>query len=188
MAATMQPTRDDDATAPGTAPLHEQPEPDDIPDVETPPALVEAILAPQPDAPDPAPPPTLEHQEHEALLVGFCQHLSRRLEQNVLEHHKSVMATMDAVCDVVRKWAESTLQGNEHAAYQLSNSLETLGDRGLVVVQNPYQATIQVRSPQGYLVTVHLAKREANELLDALGVLLPWLQAQHYTADVTASV
>jgi hypothetical protein len=171
MAATMQPTRADDAQAPvlGAAPLHA--EPDDIADPEVPPAVMEA-----------GQPPTPEWQQHEALLQGFCQHLLHRLDADLLRNGKQLMRTIDAMGMAMKAWIEKQLAANEHSQYQLSDALRTLQDRGLVVVQNPYQATIQVRSPQGYPVTVQLAKREASELLDALGVLLPWLQGQGYAA------
>ena len=178
MAATMHPTRVDDAMphdsgAPvlATVPLPPTPEPDDIPDPEVPPTVVKAVQ-----------PPTPEFGQHEAMLQGFCQHLLRRLDAEMIGNGKELMRTLDAMGMAMKGWIETQLAANEHSQYQMSDALVQLQDRGLVVIQNPYQATIQVRSPQGYPVTVQLAKREAGELLDALGVLLPWLQGQGYAA------
>jgi hypothetical protein len=194
MAAKMTPIGDENA--PLTSALAADPpqappppataEPDDIADPVVPPAILAAVQAPAPEPPPPLPPPTPEWHAHETLLQGFCQHLLRRLDAEIVGNGKELMRSIDAMCMAMKGWIEGQLQHNEHAHYQLSNALAQLQERGLVVVQNPYHATVQVRSPQGYPVTLQLAKRDAGELLDALQTLLPWLQAQHFTADVAA--
>jgi hypothetical protein len=180
MAAKMTTLEEPDApstSAPAADPPPVAAEPDDIVDPAVPPAVLAAAQTPA------LPPLAPEWHAHETLLQGFCQHLMHRFDADMLSNGKQLMQTFQVMADAMQRWIEGHVQANEHSQYQLSDALLKLQERGLVVVQNPYQATVAVRSPQGYPVTVQLAKRDAGELLDALQVLLPWLQAQHYSAD-----
>jgi exodeoxyribonuclease-5 len=114
-------------------------------------------------------------QGHEALLQGFCQHLQRHLETNVLEHHKHVMATLDAVCDTVRKWGETALQANEHSQYQLSDALLKVGEQGLALRHDPYTVRVEAMNQAGFAIAIQVAKSDPDELTAALLNLLAWL-------------
>ena len=150
---------------------------DDIVDPPVPPPLMAALTA---DAS-----PADRFGEHEALLHGFCQVLQRRVEAGLFEYHKGVFETMEALCTVVRKWGEATLHQEERTVSQVSAAITQLQQQGLLVVHNPYQATISVISVQGYPLTITVAKRDAGDLIEALTNLLPWLHSQGYAAPRT---
>jgi hypothetical protein len=152
------------------------PEPDDIADPEVPATTVQAITA-DVGASTP-PPPTAEFNAHEALLQGFCQHLQKLLERNVLEHHKHVIEALNSVCDTVRRWSEGTLHVNEHAAYQLSDALLKLHQDGLQVRHAPYEATVHGQTPAGVGITITVRKQDCNALIDEVSEVEGWLAAK----------
>ena len=151
---------------------------DDIADPPIPSTVVAALAAEMS--------PADRFGEHEALLHGFCQVLQRRVEAGLFEYHKGIFETVDALCTVVRKWGETTLHQEGQTASQVSTAFAQLQQHGLTVVQNPYQATIQVVSVQGYPLALTVAKRDAGDLIEALTNLLPWLHSQGYTAPRTS--
>lgn len=144
------------------------PEPDDIPDPVVP-ASASPTLPAVPDI-----------QLYEALLQGFCQHLQRRLDNDVMDHHRGVMRALDSVCQTVKSWMEGMAQGNEHAQYQLSDALLKLQQQGLQLRHDPYTVDVQATSPHGYPVTFHIAKSTAPELLAELPDVVAWLANNSY--------
>ena len=118
--------------------------------------------------------------EHEALLQGFCQHLQTRLTQFLLEEHTGVLKNLDVLAHAMRTWGETVSQQNEHAQYSLSDSLMKLQEHGLVLVDSPYQARLQVRTPGGYPLTLTVTRATSGALIEELGRLEPWLQTHGY--------
>ena len=180
MAATMALTRDDDTQEAPQEPLGAAQAaafvPDDIPDPVIPAALLEAVTA--------IAPPTLtpDLKVYEALLHGFCQHLQQRLDTGMLEQHKQAMRVLDSVTSAVKDWIEGKCLQSDHASYQLSGILEKLIAQGVQLRQDPYEARVQARSPQGFVVQMQVRKTSGDELVAALPLLLAWMQAQGYQA------
>jgi hypothetical protein len=151
------------------------PEPDDIPEPEVPPAVVAAVSTPNSlDGSTPA------WAEHEALLQGFCRHLQQRLETELLSNGTKLMQALDVMSQSMQRWIEGHLQANEHSQYQLSDALLKLQERGVQLRHDPYRADVQALSPQGFPVTIHVAKHEVSELIDALPALCGWLVQEGY--------
>lgn len=175
------------APAPTTKTGPPPPEPDDIPEHPVPPTLLAAVTAPSPvpstpatsDAP-PAPVST-EWAQHEALLSGFLQYLQGKMHAWLMEEHRTLTAGMDTTMAGIRDYAQGVLQGNEHAAYQLSNALLKLQEQGLPLRHDPYVVHVQARSPQGFVVTIDVSKASVDELVTALPVLLGWLTQNQFT-------
>lgn len=151
-----------------------RPEPGDIPDPLTPPAVLERV---QGDAPG-APPPVYAH---EALLHGFCA----RLEKWMQDYHASMMRCVEATLKPVQACLRQDSAENEHARYQLADALAKIQEGGLTVVNDPYQATVAVQSPQGCPVEVRISKRTPAELVEGLDALLRWLRDSGYTRERT---
>lgn len=168
-----------ETVAPPSAPMltaEPKPEPDDIPEPTVPPAAIEPL--------PPATPATLPENfgAHEALLQGFCQHLQTRLHRWMMDEHHQLTQGMDITMSGIRDYALKVLQCNEHAEYQLAHALETLQVQGLPLLNPPYQAVLQARTPAGYAITLTLTKSTAATLVEELGRLEGWLQAQGYSA------
>lgn len=182
MAAKMTPTRDDEETPPAAQapPGAVPPVPDDIPDPLVPPAVLEAARAAV--VPGDVPALTPDLKVYEALLHGFCQHLQQRLDTGMLEQHKQAMRVLDSVTSAVKDWIEGKCLQSDHASYQLSGILEKLIAQGVQLRQDPYEARVQARSPQGFVVQMQVRKTSGDELVAALPLLLAWMQAQGYQA------
>jgi exodeoxyribonuclease-5 len=165
--ATPDPLRED-------SPLLASPVPDveDIPE----PVLPDAILT---DIANP-PPPTLSplREDWLPMLQGFCQHLQHRLEDGVAEMNRQLLQTMDACCLSLKNMRDLAVEHNEHAQYQLSDALLKLHEQGLQLRQDPYQASVRAVSPQGFEVTLTLAKPDREALTTALPLVLEWMAAQ----------
>jgi exodeoxyribonuclease V len=163
------------------APVILEPEPDDIPDPVVPVTLQDTLKnAPGSTQGPPGLPAVPDIALYEALLHGFCQHLQRRLDNDVMDHHRGVMRALDSVCQTVKTWIEGTTQANEHAQYQLSDALLKLPQQGLRLRHDPYTVDVQAVSPQGYPITFHLAKDTAPELLAELPDVVAWLANNQY--------
>ena len=119
---------------------------------------------------------------HEALLLGFTEALQRKLHEGLLEDHSAITRTLDGVLAAMKGAIETLGASHDQVASQLSTALATLQERGLSVVQNPYQATVQAVSPEGYPVSIAIAKRDGSELTTALTSLVGWLAKQGYAA------
>jgi hypothetical protein len=100
----------------------------------------------------------------------------------MMEEHQGLAAGMDATLAGIRDWAKTIFSANEHAQYQLSDALLKLQEHGLALRHDPYVATVQTTSPQGFPVTLHLAQASADALAAALGALLARLTTGGYTA------
>jgi len=148
------------------------PEPDDIPDVELPETLKAAL--------EPSTEPSSTALPYDALLQGFCTHLMKRLDQELLASGKDLMKVLDAMGMAMQRWGERTMQANEHSAYQLSNALEALQKGGIHMTTAPYRVTLQACTPSGYPVTFDVLKDSANALVEELNNLTAWLVSQGY--------
>src|SRR5262245_20729386 len=157
--------------APPSAPLltQEPPaaEPDDVPDPEVPPDVVDMAT----------PAASAQWREHEALLQGFCQHIFKWM----LDYHKQMMACVEATLGPVRQCLEHAAAGNEHAQYQLSDALLKMQEGGIKVQTTPYVATVHAMTPQGYVLDLQIQKTAAPELVEALTALLSWLSEAGFT-------
>jgi len=132
----------------------------------------------QPPAPAPLPPLVLQH---EALLQGFCTALQERLSHWILDHHKNMERVLDVTYAACKSRLESVAAQNDHASYQMSDALLKLHDGGLAVLSNPYEASIEAVSPQGYPVMLKIVKKDASELTQAVIGVTAWLQTAGYT-------
>lgn len=114
-----------------------------------------------------------------ALLVGFCQAVQTELMTGVETQFKAFLHCIDATWQHMQK----NLQHNEHAQYQLSDTLLKLQVQGLVIMQNPYRARVQAVSPGGYLVELEIVKTDAETLMNSVTGLLGWLESNKYTMN-----
>jgi exodeoxyribonuclease-5 len=127
------------------APVDEPGEPqapvltDDIPDNPVSPA-VESYIASMPPG---------RHLPTEALLNQFCATLEGKIGQWVAEQSMSTVKILDAVLGKMVECLEKASGVNEHAQYQLSNTLEKLLGQGVQVRSAPYTVEIDVSLDQG---------------------------------------
>lgn len=126
-------------------------------------------------------------QDHEALLHAFMTHLLQRLNAELFADSQEIMKTVGAVIQLVEHTAQHVGQQNEHAQYTLGDALTKLQTDGLALRHEPYQASVQAVSPQGYPITIQVAKAEAADLVQALPALTAWLVGEGYTAPVVPS-
>jgi len=152
---------------------------DGTPDILDPPVPPEALEASSPPvAPIPLPALVLQH---EALLQGFCTALQDRLSHWILDHHKNMERVLDVTYAACKSRLEAVAAQNDHASYQMSDALLKLHDGGLAVLSNPYEASIEAVSPQGYPVMLKIVKKDASELTQAVIGVTAWLQTAGYT-------
>jgi exodeoxyribonuclease-5 len=161
---------------------------DDIPEVVVPETLAATLQPPTPALPGlPA-----GAGAYDAILQGFAQHMQRHLlqamqevgqatqrqvEQSARAYHHDAMESLQQVCEAVKKWIDAaTKEPNEHALYQLANTLA----QGVLLRGDPYRASVQAVSPEGFGVTIHVAKQDTGELVTALPALLAWMKEQGY--------
>ena len=125
----------------------------------------------------------------DALLIGFARSMETLLRDTVLEDHKAITHTFDAILVVMRHAietltttsAETSAAHADIVAVQLRNAVAALQEKGITVLGYPYSATVQAVSPQGYAVALTIQKQGAGELTQALDGLTGWLQGQGYT-------
>jgi hypothetical protein len=158
-----------------TEPVTSTSEPADIVDPVVPEAVLAAVSAVRTQDP-----PTPAWAEHEALLSGFCQQLQKRLEGEMLSNGHKLMQAIDAMGQSMQRWIEGHLQVNEHSQYQVSDALLKLQEHGVQLRHAPYVATVQALSQAGYPVSITLTKQETKDLIEALPLLLTWLQEEGY--------
>jgi YspA, cpYpsA-related SLOG family len=171
-------------TPPEDSPVPQLPDtnvPDDIPEPSLPDTLTATLDAQDAAGDMPAPPPAPDWQRHEALLQGFLGHLLHRLDAELISNGKDLLRTIDAMGQSVKTWVEAFSGHSEHAEYQLANMIERLMIHGMQLRQDPYQVEVQALSPQGYTVTLRLAKQTTPDLIESLPALLTWLEQQGYT-------
>lgn len=166
-------------------------EPDDILDPPVPPSALAAAQGPlkrprkaQEPLKDIPPPQVLAdtHQAHEALLQGFLSALQGQLRELLLSEVKNFGDTADSTLLAIRKWIDTNGTPSEHATYQLAGVLDKLQTQGMTLKGDPYMASLQAVTPQGFPVTITLTKQSAGELTDALGGLVGWLQQAGFRA------
>jgi YspA, cpYpsA-related SLOG family len=188
MAPEMTVTPPDDSPVPH---LGDTDIPDDIPDPSVPDARTAALEAPSAQANAPSPPEAPEPvwKQHEALLQGFLGHLLHRLDAELISNGKDLLRTIDAMGQSCKTWMEAFSGHSEHAEYQLANMIERLVIHGIQLRQDPYQVEVQALSPQGYPITLRLAKQSTAELVESLPAVLAWFEQSGYrpaTREVSA--
>ena len=117
----------------------------------------------------------------DALLIGFARSMETLLRNTVLEDHKAITHTFDAILIVMRRAIETLTTTNADTAVQLRIDVAALQEKGITVLGYPYSATVQAWSQQGYPVALTLQKQGAGELVQALDGLTGWLQGEGYT-------
>jgi hypothetical protein len=173
--------------APAETPHVPQDAPDDIPEPQVPPALLEAVTAP----PEPSATPLARFPENDALLLGFCQALQQKLHTFLMDELKEMSSAIESSCAGMQQWVEKTLHSNEHAQYQLSDVLATMQEKGVTLRSNPYTAVVSACSPAsanadgtphpGFPVRLTIAKQDATDLTAGVTGLLEWLAQSGYT-------
>jgi hypothetical protein len=172
------------------------PEPDDIADPPVPEGMtVDELVSPQ--ALDAAlragkaaaaimngedAPPTLPALPNASipLLQAFAQHLTHKVEEWYMDHHKRSMLTMDDTMRFMKTWLEGVSQHNEHATYSLAHGLEQMAAAGIGTP--PYQVTLHVKTPMGFGMDLVITKPTSEALIEELGRLEPWLRDSGYQA------
>jgi hypothetical protein len=188
--------------APPSAPtVTLEPDPqDDIQDPPVPEPLAQALQNGQQGTGEA--PPAPEWQQHESLLQGFLALVQGRLKAWIEEEHKalqSARSTCDlehqrlcqaleavttlaqrAVTTLAQRAVTTSQQTNEHAQYSLADTFARLQERGVQLHHDPYTADVTAMSPQGFPITLHIAKHQVEELIGALPALMGWLAQEGY--------
>jgi hypothetical protein len=76
------------------------------------------------------------------------------------------------------KFTQGVLATNEHAQYSFADALVKFAQ---VSQPMPYQMALQVRTPQGFPLTLTVQKASAEELIPAMVKLGEWLLSHGYT-------
>jgi|SRR4029077_8318193 hypothetical protein len=150
-----------------------RPEPDDIPDPAVPPAVQEALSPPLPDEE--------RFGEHEALLHGFCVHLQGRLEQHMRQYAKDALGCIEEMHAYLKRDLDIKKEKIWHAETALDQLMAKVVTDGVQVRQDPYHLVVQATSPEGYGITIQIAKPDASALLAEVPQVLGWLASNHYT-------
>jgi hypothetical protein len=180
--------------APPSAPmLTLDPDPtDDIHDPAVPEPLTQALQKPQERPQEPPAPP--DWQQHESLLQGFLGLLQGRLKGWIEDEHKALQSAratcdlehqrlcqaLEAVTTLAQQAVTTSQHTNEHAQYSLADAFARLQERGVQLHHDPYTAKVTALSPQGFPITVHIAKHHVDELIGALPALMGWLAQEEY--------
>jgi hypothetical protein len=118
--------------------------------------------------------------EHEALLQGFLTHFTRRFDEAVKDSVREITKTVDGIYEFVHH----QMQIQREKAQQAETLLDTLTTKavtqGIQVRHDPYTVTVQTLSPQGFPVTLTVAKQDSEALVEELGALTQWLAQQGY--------
>jgi exodeoxyribonuclease V len=147
-----------------------EPEPDDIPPVKTPQAVVDAIT------------PTAEWLNHEALLQGFMQHFQGKIEPWLRDTCKEAMSCIEDMQGYTKRLVEVDQEKLRQAETALEQRLGTTAPQERQVRHDPYEIHVEALSPQGYPVSITVRKASAEELLVELPDVLGWLAENHYEA------
>jgi hypothetical protein len=118
--------------------------------------------------------------EHEALLQGFLHHFTKRFDEGVKDSVREITKTVDGIYEFVHH----QMQIQREKAQQAETLLDTLTTKavtqGIQLRHDPYTVTVQTLSPQGFPVTLTLAKQDKGELVEELGNLVQWLAQEGY--------
>jgi exodeoxyribonuclease-5 len=178
--ATMAPTKQEKLAPPSTPMLGMTPTPtvpdvaDDIADPKVPATLTDALRQ-EPALPD-------KFGEHEALLQGFCQHFQRRFDAALAQSGKDAMRCLEDMHGYIKRQLEMDQEKIRHAETALDQLLTKIAAGGIALRHDPYEASIQAMSPQGFRVTVAIKKGDPEDLIDKLPALIGWLAESGYTA------
>ena len=118
--------------------------------------------------------------EHEALLQGFCQHLLRKFDEGVQALHKELTKPVDEIYGFVHQQLQIQREKAQHAETYLDTLTTKAVDQGLQLRHDPYTVTVQTLSPQGFAITLGLAKQNKGELVEELGAMVQWLAHNGY--------
>ena len=124
---------------------------------------------------------------HEAIFQAALAHLMHKFDEAVGASAKDLTKGADEVYSFVHH----QLQIQREKAQQAETYLDTLTTKavtqGIQLRHDPYTVTVQSLSPQGFPVTLHLAKQDKGALVDELEKLVQWL-AQHGYKPVGAGL
>jgi hypothetical protein len=118
------------------------------------------------------------------MLNRFCATLEGKIGQWVAEQSISTVKVLDAVLVKMVECLEKASGVNEHAQYQLSNTLEKLMTQGIQVRGAPYTVELQARTPQGFAVLFRLTKESAQDLAQATEAVVGWMQQAGYSVPM----
>lgn len=154
----------------------EQAPEDDIPAVAVPDGTttaLEAFVAP----------PTVPPLSDQTLSManGFSQYVQARLEGLLKDTAIKMARDAETLMVEMANYTKGVLASNEHAAYQLSDALAKVQSGGLTISGSPYAVTIKALTAEGFEVQFTIEKRDAEDMLEELGRLMPWLTAHGYT-------
>lgn len=154
----------------GTPPEPVRPEPDDIPEPVTPPAVVAAVT------------PTPAWLDHEALLQGFMQHFQSKVTAWLTDTGKDAMACVEDMHAYIKRQIELDHDKVTHAETALDKLITQALTQGLPLRSDPYELQVEAVSPHGYPLRVIVRKASAEELLTELPDVMDWLAAHQYEA------
>jgi len=139
----------------------------------------EATLTPN-VTPDTSGPADASWREHEALLHGFLTYLMSRLNEEVLQQSKDIMDVIKGAVRFIDEAAQRRDSASENALKLLSDGLAKLPSQGLQLHHDPYEATVEALSPEGFVVRLQIRKQSPAELTQALPGLTQWLKQQGF--------
>ena len=117
------------------------------------------------------------------LAHGFCQYVQAKLDAQLKDAGVKMARDVDTVISDMANFSKGVLGSNEHAAYQLSDALT----RGIKLVPPGYQVVVHAVTPCGLPCTLTMTKDTSSELIEELGRMTGWLEANGYTAQEVAA-
>lgn len=163
--------------APPSSPMMQAPapEPDDIPEPQVPPAVLEAATTPPtvPALPDAVLP----------LAHGFCQYVQARLTQQLEDAGIKMARSVDTSVTAMADYTKGVLASNEHAHYAFADALAKI-----TATHTPYEMALTVRTPAGIPLTLTIRQQTPAALLDELTRLEAWLASNGYAAGDAVGV
>jgi exodeoxyribonuclease-5 len=148
---------------------------DDIADPALPVGLADKLTPATAIAPPVATPD--KFGEHEALLQGFAQHIRNIIMAEFRTYAQDASKSIDEMYTYTKK----ALDGDLEKVRRSESVLDKMA-QGLQVRHDPYEASIQAMSPEGFVVTVGIKKSDPEALVENLPSLVAWLAESGYTA------
>lgn len=161
-------------------------EPDDIPDPVVPEGTAEvSSLVQEPREGDKAPQtlPSLAPAIPDSLVPlahGFCQYVQGLLGKQLDDAGVKMARSVEQTTNDMATFTKGVLASNEHASYQLSDALAKMQEGGLPLLSPPYQAVLRVETSAGYPLSLTITKSTSGALIEELGKVEGWLQANGY--------
>ena len=155
--------------------------PDDIPDPIVPPNVSTTPVEAQ-NGQGPSTVPLLPDQLI-PLAHGFCQYVQAQLNRQLEDAGIKMARSMDTTITDMANYTKGVLSTNEHAHYSFADALAKITQ-----TQAPYSVVVHAVTPSGLPCTLTMHKPTSSELIEELGRMTGWLEANGYTAqEVTAA-